>query len=1578
MSESTQVPIVPARIPQAAATSLLAGATAKARAIADSEMAAAISGFDWAATPLGPTEGWPQSLKSTVRLLLGSRYPGFLVWGEDLVALYNDAYIDVLGARHPWALGRSFRETWGEIWAVVGPQFDVVLREGASTWNDRVLLVMQRKGYTEETYFTFSYSPCFNDAGEVGGVFCTCTEETGRVLGERRLQSLRALSAAVLESRNPEQACQRAAAALAQNPHDLPFTLFYLQDGPVARLVASTGAATGSPIASAEIPLADGGAPWFLAEVCRTRQPRHVPGVDRIAAVQAGPWPEPVRDALVLPLPAPAPSAPAGFLVVGLNPRRPVDAEYDDYVTLVAQQVAGAVADARSFEEQQQRAVALAELDRAKTTFFSNVSHELRTPLALVLGPMADLLEGGALDDRSREALLLAQRNGRRLQRLVNTLLDFSRIEAGRMQARFQPVDLARLTAELASFFDSAARRAGLALQVDCPPLPQPVYVDRSMWEKIVFNLLSNAIKYTLDGSVRVRLRRDAQGVRLEVQDTGLGIPQAALPHVFERFYRVEGAHGRSIEGTGIGLALVAELARMHGAQPQVESWLGAGSTFSLALPFGHAHLPAAQVDHTPSDAVDAVLEAGWLDEMEAWFTSDAPVGEEAANEALLSTEADAPWDIGAGPSEAVRGSVLLVDDNPDMRAYLARLLGREHEVRSANDGWQALQAVAERMPDLVVTDLMMGRMDGFELLQRLRAEPATATLPVVMLSANAGDDARVRALGAGADDFLVKPFHARELLARVAGTLRLAQVRREAMQREQQVRAEAEQMLESIAEGFVAVDADWRYTYVNASAEGFYGRPRESLLGVSMWDAFPELLGSDFEAAFRAAMQDRVPAKVEAPYDPLGCWFEVSVFPVASGGLSFYFRDVLQNRLMHRALRESEEQQRFLSDFGQLVQRIEDPRAVLDAAVGALALHLQADRCIWMLLDDAAEIGTVCGEFRANGMGSRLGPVQLRDYNLEQLRLLRQGRPFVVRDAATDARLASERDQYARVQVGAAVSAGVLRGERLVAAIAVHQRAPRAWTDSEIQLVQAIAARCWEAFERAQVQQRQRESEQRFRDMAESLPQIVYVTDAGGSVEYVNRQWFTYTGLSTAALADVQAATHPVDIGPLMARWAEAFALGAPMVCEFRLRGRDGNHRWFLTRAVPIRDSRGRVVRWYGTSTDVDDSRRNAEALAQAHAALQQVERRKDQFIATLAHELRNPLAPLRNGVQLLALGGGPDGGARVQAMMKRQIDQLVRLVDDLLEVSRITSGKVALQRDRLDLAELLAGAAESSRPVLETARHSLHVDVDGLGGQLVDGDALRLGQVFANLLNNSAKYTEPGGHVTLRGWREGDQAVVQVQDDGLGLAADMLEEVFQPFVQVDRSAARAQGGLGIGLSIVRSLVDLHGGTVRAHSDGPGRGSLFEVRLPIAAGPAATQPGNSQRSPRVQEARAPSVLVVDDNHDAADSLAYMLEMMGARTRVVYGGPDAIAAVESEPPALVLLDIGMPGMDGFEVARRLGRHPRRAQMLLVALTGWGQSEDRQRTRDAGFDEHLVKPAEIDVLEGLLARAAKGH
>jgi signal transduction histidine kinase len=399
------------------------------------------------------------------------------------------------------------------------------------------------------------------------------------------------------------------------------------------------------------------------------------------------------------------------------------------------------------------------------------------------------------------------------------------------------------------------------------------------------------------------------------------------------------------------------------------------------------------------------------------------------------------------------------------------------------------------------------------------------------------------------------------------------------------------------------------------------------------------------------------------------------------------------------------------------------------------------------------------------------------------------------------------------------------------------------------------------------------------------------------------------------------------------------------------------------LARAMRYALERGRIE---------EELRRRAEQLAE-------MDRRKDEFLATLAHELRNPLAPLRSSLTILRMSGqsGP-AAERIHEMMERQINHMVRLVDDLLEVSRITRGKIELRKERIELAAALRSAVETSRPLVEAACHQLAISVPP-EPLLLEADPVRLSQVIANLLNNAAKYTEEGGRICLTARREGGEAVVSVRDTGLGIPAEMLPRVFDMFAQVDRTLKRSQGGLGIGLTLARTLVEMHGGRIEARSDGPGKGSEFIVRLPLAAenspsGEARGRAGGEQPAALSQR----RVLVVDDNRDAADSLGMLLEFLGADAHVVYDGPSALQALHIYRPAVVFLDIGMPGMDGHEVARQMRQVSEFRDVMLVAMTGWGQEEDRRRSRAAGFDHHLVKPVGADALQALLAHEGAGQ
>jgi signal transduction histidine kinase/CheY-like chemotaxis protein len=740
------------------------------------EMGELIRNTEWTETHLGPPANWSPALRMIVKFLLANRFPQMLWWGPEFCSLYNDAYIPILGTKHPGALGRPVREIWHEAWHIIQPLIETPFSGGPATWMEDIPVEINRKGFFEETHFTIAYSPVPDESPSgIGGVLATVHEITDKVVGERRMLALRDLGARSVEPKSVEEAWIIVRETLSPHSKDIPFLLLYLLDEKRqnARLACCIGADQDDRACPKSVDLSSQtGEVWPFFEVLASEKIHLVEGLkSRFDRVPQGPWSDAPTRAAVLPIRSNIQHQVAGFMVAGLSSRHEFDKSYRDFLELMSTQIATTVANARAYEEERKRAEALAEIDRAKTRFFSNVSHEFRTPLTLMLGPLEDALANAkGLREQHRNDLQIAHRNSLRLLKLVNTLLDFSRIEAGRMDARYEPTDLPGLTAELTSVFRSAIERAGLKLIVNCPATTELAYVDHGMWEKIVFNLLSNAFKFTFKGEIEVSLLKVGDTLELRVRDTGTGIPAKDLPHLFERFYRVEGARGRTWGGSGIGLPLVKELAKLHGGTVRVESELDRGSTFLVTIPVGKDHLPmerigAPRTHVSTRTSAEAYVQASTQD-----ISDDVEIASASTKAAPSSPE---------NKSQPI-ARVLFADDNADMRRYVEKLLIPRYEVVPCEDGQVALERARQTRPDLVLSDVMMPRMDGFGLLRALREDKDLRDVPVILLTARAGEESRIEGLQSRADDYLVKPFSARELMARVGSHLTMAKIRRE------------------------------------------------------------------------------------------------------------------------------------------------------------------------------------------------------------------------------------------------------------------------------------------------------------------------------------------------------------------------------------------------------------------------------------------------------------------------------------------------------------------------------------------------------------------------------------------------------------------------------------------------------------------------------------------------------------------------------------------------------------------------------------------------------------------------------
>ncbi|MGH9077572.1 MAG: ATP-binding protein, partial [Acidimicrobiales bacterium] len=736
------------------------------------EMGARVAAFDWASHPLGPVATWSEALRAVVAVTMTSRFPILLWLGEELALVYNDGYMPILGEKHPGALGQPglSEAAWGdpEVRAVIEPMLRGVVGTGTATWSQDQMLLLVRSGYLEETYFTYTYSPIW-DRGSVIGVFAAVSETTERVLSERRMRILSRLADELGDLRHAGAAARAALSVAAGAGADLPLVSLYLRDADLRPAIfghtSSGGTDPGGRVAAEA---AWGAHRWPLDQAGATRGLLEVEVGPDLASGLGDPAP---RAAVVMALTDPAspaeegtgagPGGAMGWLVVATNRRRPLDAAYRSWLELFAGQVAAALANAQAYDSERRRAAALAELDRAKTELFSNVSHEFRTPLTLLLAPIADALADDAspLPAVQVERLEIAQRNGTRLLRLVNTLLDFSRAEAGAAAPALVPVDLGALTAEVASAFHSLVTAAGLSLEVEGARLSRAVRVDPTMWEKVVLNLVSNAFKFTMSGGISIEVGEDGDTATVAVRDTGCGIPADEMAHIFDRFHRSRSSAGRSYEGSGIGLALVHQLVEAMGGRVTAESRPGVGTAFVVTMPLGNEEVPSAGAGRDGPGAGARPF----LAEAARWLVDPAQAAEPLAGAAC-------------GKSPASR--VLVVDDNADMRAYLARLLGGYFVVEVAGDGQEALERAQARRPDLVLTDVMMPRLDGLGLLGALRDDPELRLVPVIMLSARAGEESSVEGLDAGADDYLAKPFSAVELVSRVRSNLVFATAR--------------------------------------------------------------------------------------------------------------------------------------------------------------------------------------------------------------------------------------------------------------------------------------------------------------------------------------------------------------------------------------------------------------------------------------------------------------------------------------------------------------------------------------------------------------------------------------------------------------------------------------------------------------------------------------------------------------------------------------------------------------------------------------------------------------------------------
>ncbi|MBV8206996.1 MAG: PAS domain S-box protein [Acidobacteria bacterium] len=1377
------------------------------------EMGALMRAFNWETTPLGPLSQWPQSLRIAVRILLGTGYPMLLCWGRPYTMLYNDGYRPILGrTKHPGALGSPIARVFPEAMDFIGPRFEQVMARGEDFTVTDQLFILDRNDYFEECYFTFSYSPAPADDGSVGGVLVTALETTERVLDDRRRRTLRDLAMEMARTHSEQEVWHAAASSLTAEPRIVPFAALYSYDASERRAaLAACAGGTEEAMCPASVEL-EADNTWPLGSLARGENELVVGDLcARFPNLPPTSWGVPPEKAVIVPIRLREGSDPAGYLIAGLSPRREFDDAYRQFFVRSAEQIATALTAARAYEHERRRAEALAEIDRAKTVFFSNVSHEFRTPLTLMLGPLEELISrpGSRFGPEEQEQLQIALRNARRLLKLVNTLLDFSRIEAGRAQANYQATDLSGLTKEIASVFRSTMAKAGLRFAVECEPLSQPVFVDPEMWEKIVLNLLSNAFKFTFEGSVTLTLKETGGSVELAVRDTGVGIPEQEQPRVFERFHRIENVRSRSYEGTGIGLSLVHELVKLHGGKVTLQSASGRGSTFTVTIPRGSAHLPPERLHSGESRepagrqalASGALSAASFVDELQRWLPDEA--GAEPGPLAYAGMDASDSPVSGAAAADDL---IVVADDNADMRGYVARLLRSHFQVRAVADGQQALDAIRELRPSLVLADVMMPGLDGFGVLRAIRHDASLRSIPVILVSARAGEESCVQGLEAGADDYLFKPFTARELVARVAAHVKLARLRREAAEREARLHAEAElersRLHDLLAQAPAAIGvmfgAEHRWSFVNdhyvrvtgrSSAGDFLGKTVQESLPEMETQPFIELLDEVYRTGkpycgseMKAVLNRGAEGQPEAAY------FDFVYQPLrnANGdveGILVHAVEVTDKVLARKSAEENAERLRLAYSAGQIGAWEWDP---------VKQTRRLSDELQKMFAIDENDPDS------AQAWASRVYPDDL---------------PGVLQKMEEANRAGELEFEYRYVPRQGELRWFYCKGRRVPGETRMFG------------VVQDITAR-----------KHAEEAQRRLAAIVESSDDAIISKDLNGVVTSWNPAAQRIFGYTAAEMIGRSIRTViPPELQNDEEMILQTIAQGERIDHFETTRMTKGGERIDVSLTIsPVKDASGRIIGAAKIARDITQQKKSEHALRIAER-LASVGR----LAATVAHEINNPLEAVTNLVYL----------ARTHSTRQEVRGYLSQVEDELERISHITKQTLGFYRETRHASTVqVSTLLPALVAVFATRARSRGIEIrfEAQRDHEICAVPGEIRQLIANLLSNSMDALESGGVIRVRtspwrsGWRGAAGVRITVADTGPGIPPELRSRVFEPFFTTKRDV-----GTGLGLWVCKNIVDRHGGSIRVKSSvKPGNTwTVFSVFLPSAR---QQQPGEA------------------------------------------------------------------------------------------------------------------------------------